>query len=188
MRSFRGKPCSSRVTCASLCSYGNRGNGAVLRSSDVMVHRGNPNPNLKLRPNRRPPVSPPVWKGRRTQWMRSFRGRPCSSRVTCASLCSYGNRGNGAVLRSSDVVYRGNPNPNRLSGLHGESARGDGNPLSRLSAADHFAPKARHQKRGNPVRISPFLASYANLDTDAPQSKVGCIFAGGVHPIIETLI
>lgn len=58
----------------------------------------------------------------------------------------------------SDVVHRGNPNPNRLSDLHGVSARGDGSPLSRLSVADQTAPKARHQKRGNPVRISPFLS------------------------------
>ena len=62
------------------------------------------------------------------------------------------------------MVHRGNPNPNRPSGLHGKSARGDGSPLSRLSAADPSAPKARHQKRGNPVRISPFLVREMRLE------------------------
>ena len=94
-------------------------------------------------------MRPPIWKGRRTQRICSFRG-------------SYGNRGNGTELSSSDVVHRGNSNPNRPSDLHGKSARGDGSPLSRLSEADHFAPKARHQKRGNPNRISPFLVHLAN--------------------------
>ena len=63
---------------------------------------------------------------------------------------------------NSDVVHLGNSNPNRLSGLHGKSARGDGSPLSRLSEADPSAPKVRHQKRGNPVRISPFLVHRGN--------------------------
>ena len=69
-------------------------------------------------------------------------------------------RPDGSLYRM-DVVHRGNPNPNRLSDLHGVSARGDGSPLSRLSVADQTAPKARHQKRGNPVRISPFLVRVA---------------------------
>ncbi len=54
-----------------------------------LIHRGNPNSNLK--PNRRIPVNPPIWKGRRTQRMSSFRG-------------SYANRGNGTELSFSDVV------------------------------------------------------------------------------------
>ena len=66
------------------------------------VHNG---PIAPVKPNRRTPVSPPIWKGRRTQRMCSFRGKPCSSRVTRASLCSYGNRGNGTKLSSSDVVH-----------------------------------------------------------------------------------
>ena len=42
---------------------------------------------------------------------------------------------------------RSNPKPNRAASLHGKSARGDGSPLSRLSAADQSAPKAQHRKR-----------------------------------------
>ena len=72
-------------------------------------------------------------------------------------------RPDGSLYRM-DVVHRGNPNPNRLSDLHGVSARGDGSPLSRLSVADQTAPKARHQKRGNPVRISPFLVPVVGLE------------------------
>ena len=49
---------------------------------------------------------------------------------------------------SSDMVHRGSSNPNRVSSLHGKSARGDGSPLSRLSEADKTAPKVRHQKAG----------------------------------------
>ncbi len=43
-------------------------------------------------------MGPPIWEGRRTQWMRSFRG-------------SYGNRGNGAKLRPSDARPTGFERP-----------------------------------------------------------------------------
>lgn len=76
----------------------------------------------------------------------------------------------GSVMRP-DVVHRGNPNPNRLSDLHGVSARGDGSPLSRLSVADQTAPKARHQKRGNPVRISPFLVRAWGLEPQRRKAR-----------------
>ena len=75
---------------------------------------------------------------------------------------SYGNRGSGTQLASSDVVHRSNSNPNQSSSLHGESARGDGNPLSRLSEADQPAPKARHQKRGI-LSDAPFLVPVVGL-------------------------
>ena len=42
------------------------------------------------------------------------------------------------------LVHLGDSNPNRVSSLHGKSARGDGSPLSRLSEADETAPQARH--------------------------------------------
>ena len=72
----------------------------ILSDALFLVHRGNSCPNRRIIPNRRIPVNPPIWKGRRTQRMCSFRG-------------SYANRGNGTKLSSSDVVHRGNSNPNR---------------------------------------------------------------------------
>ena len=62
----------------------------TLRPCFDVVHRGNPNPDQYM-PNRRTSVSPPIRKGRRPLRMCSFRG-------------SYGNRGNGTELSSSDVV------------------------------------------------------------------------------------
>ena len=79
-------------------------------------------------------------------------------------------RPDGSLYRM-DVVHRGNPNPNRLSDLHGVSARGDGSPLSRMSVADQTAPKARHQKRGNPVRISPFLVRAWGLEPQRRKAR-----------------
>ena len=61
------------------------------------------------------------------------------------------NRGNGTELRSSDVVYRGNPIPNQVSGLHGVSARGDGeSPFaferSGSTRAEGAAPESGHSE------------------------------------------
>ena len=44
-----------------------------------------------------------------------------------------------------------------------------------LSAADHPAPKARHQKRGI-LPDAPFLANHANIDTNAPHLQDGVHF------------
>ena len=61
------------------------------------------------------------------------------------------------------LVHRGNLNPNRVSSLHGKSARGDGSPLSRLSEADKTAPKVRHQKR-DILSDAPFLVPVVGLE------------------------
>ena len=61
------------------------------------------------------------------------------------------------------LVHRGNLNPNRVSSLHGKSARGDGSPLSRLSEADKTAPKVRHQKR-DILSDAPFLVPVTGLE------------------------
>ncbi len=71
-------------------SYANPGSGTQQASSDV-VRVFITDSKSPFKPKRESPVRLPFWKGRRTQWMWSFRG-------------SYGNRGNGMELRSSDVV------------------------------------------------------------------------------------
>ena len=69
----------------------------------------------------------------------------------------------GILSDAPFLVHLGNSNPNRLSGLHGKSARGDGSPLSRLSEADPSAPRARHQKRGI-LSDAPFLVRATGLE------------------------
>ncbi len=90
-----------------------------------------------------PPRGPPVWKGRRSFRIWSFPG-------------SYANRGSGMEKASSDVMQRGNPNPNQVSSLHGVSARGDGESpfaFERGGSTRAFgaAPESGHPK-GCPLR------------------------------------
>ena len=70
------------------------------------------------------------------------------------------------------LVHRGDSNPNRVSSLHGKSARGDGSPLSRLSEADRTAPQARHQKRD-------ILSDARFPISKSEPSEAGPIWEGG---------
>ena len=72
------------------------------------------------------------------------------------------------------LVHRRIPNPNRVSGSHGKSARGDGSPLSRLSEADIRQPQAGHQKGENPNWILSFLVRLTGFEpTTCPLLRIG---------------
>ena len=91
-------------------------------------------------------------KGRRTQRICSFRG-------------SYANRGNGMERSSSDVVHRGNPDPNRSPQPKRES------PV-----------RLPFRKGRRTQRICSFRGSYANRGNGMKRSSSDVVPVAGVEP------